>query len=270
MNRAFSFGGGRQSTAALVLAAQGKLDVDVFVFANVGADAENPDTLAYVRDYSRPYAEAHSIELVEVQRSFRDGRDPSLYQYVLQAERSTVLPMRMGAGPGAGATGNRTCTVDWKIKVVSRYLKKERGWSEQWETGLGISWDESHRMRDPEHRDLGDYRLVYPLIEQRITVADCIELVRSAGLPEPPKSSCWFCPFHDLKAWSKLRLHRPDLFQQAADLEQLLFDRRDALGKDRLYMSGRLKPLGVAIPQGAEQLDMFEDDDACSSGYCWT
>jgi hypothetical protein len=265
--RAFSFGGGRQSTAALVLAARGELDVDLFVFANVGNDAENPDTLAYIRDYSAPYARTHGVELVEVQRQFRDGRDPSLYQYALRAERSTVLPMRMG---DTGAVGNRTCTVDWKIKVVARYLKRERGWPTPWQTQLGISWDEAHRMRDPEQRDLGDYHLTYPLIDLRLTVADCQRIVADAGLPEPPKSSCWFCPFHDLKAWAKLRLHRPDLFQAAADLEQLLFERRDMLGKDRLYMSNRLKPLEVAIPEGAEQLEMFEGDGACTSGYCWT
>jgi hypothetical protein len=75
MKRAFSFGGGRQSTAALVLAAQGKIDVDLFVFANVGADSENPDTLDYLERWSKPYAAAHGIELIEVQRSFKDGRD---------------------------------------------------------------------------------------------------------------------------------------------------------------------------------------------------
>jgi hypothetical protein len=267
MNRCFSFGGGRQSTAALVLAAQRKLDVDLFVFSNVGNDAENPDTLAYIRDYSRPYAEAHGIELVEVMRKFKDGRDPSLYQYALRAERSTVLPMRMG---DTGAVGNRTCTVDWKIRVIARYLKRDLGWPVPWEVQLGISWDEAHRMRDAEHRDLGDYVLTYPLIDLRVTVADCKRIVAEAGLPPPPKSSCWFCPMHDRKAWAKIRLDRPDLFQKSVELEQLLFERRDRLGKDRLFMTSRLKPLDVAIPEGAEQVEMFEEDGACTSGYCWT
>lgn len=67
-----------------------------------------------------------------------------------------------------------------------------------------------------------------------------------------------------------MRLHRPDLFQKSVDLEHLLFERRDLLGKDRLYMTGRLKPLDVAVPEGAEQLEMFQGDEACTSGYCWT
>lgn len=48
--RVFSFGGGVQSTAALVLQAQGKIDFDMFVHANVGDDSEHPDTVAYMRD----------------------------------------------------------------------------------------------------------------------------------------------------------------------------------------------------------------------------
>lgn len=161
MNRAFSFGGGRQSTAALVLAAQGRLDVDLFVFANVGNDAENPDTLEYVEHYAKPFARDHGIELVEVQRSFRDGRNPSLYQYTLRAERSFPLPMRMA---NSGGPAVRTCTVDWKIRVIARYLKRERGWPTPWITQLGISWDEAHRMRDPEQRDVGDYTLGVPTV----------------------------------------------------------------------------------------------------------
>src|SRR5258708_98613 len=45
--KVFSFGGGVQSVAALVLAAQGKIDYRHFVFCNVGDDSENPATLEY-------------------------------------------------------------------------------------------------------------------------------------------------------------------------------------------------------------------------------
>jgi hypothetical protein len=49
--RAFSYGGW-QSTAALVLAAQGHIDFRTFLFANVGDDSEHPATLAYIRDHA--------------------------------------------------------------------------------------------------------------------------------------------------------------------------------------------------------------------------
>lgn len=271
MNRAFSFGGGRQSTAALVLAAQGKLDVDLFVFANVGNDSENPDTLEYVEHYAKPFAAAHGIELVEVQRKFKDGRDPSLYQYVLHEKRGVAIPMRMA---DTGAPGRRKCTTSWKIEVIARYLKRDCGWPSPWQQLLGIAWDESHRMRDPETVDDLGYWRVYPLCDMRITTADCLQIVRDAGLPRPPKSSCWFCPFHDLSAWRRLRLTKPELFDRAVDLERTISERHvdSKLARgDALYLTNRLKPLDVAIPEGAEQLEMFDDQDAaCTSGYCWT
>ncbi len=71
--RSFSFGGGVQSTAALVLAAQGRIDYRTFVFANVGEDSENPGTITYVEKHTRPYAEAHGLTLIELDRVKRDG-----------------------------------------------------------------------------------------------------------------------------------------------------------------------------------------------------
>src|SRR5438128_2445327 len=105
---AFSFGGGRQSMAALVLAGSGEMPKPLFVFANVGDDAENPETLAYVENFARPYAREHGLEIVEVQRQFKDGRDPSLLKYVQNAAKSVPIPVRMANG----APGNRQCTSD--------------------------------------------------------------------------------------------------------------------------------------------------------------
>lgn len=72
--RSVSYGGGVQSTALLVLAAQGRIDYPLFLFANVGADSEHPASLRYVREVAMPYAEAHGIELVELCRVPRKGR----------------------------------------------------------------------------------------------------------------------------------------------------------------------------------------------------
>ena len=52
--RIFSYGGGVQSTAALVLAAQGIIDYPTFLFCNVGNDSEDPKTLDYVHKYALP------------------------------------------------------------------------------------------------------------------------------------------------------------------------------------------------------------------------
>jgi hypothetical protein len=243
--------------------------VDVFVFANVGDDSENPDTLEYVERYAKPYAAAHGLDLVEVQRAFRDKRTPTLLAHLQRDARGVAIPMRMA---DSGAPGNRKCTYDWKIRVVAHYLQRQRGWVPPWDVALGISWDESHRMTDADTAVDGiPFTRSYPLCDLRLRVDDCARLVADAGLPPAPKSSCWFCPYHTRAAWAKQRLLRPDLFQKTVDLERHLNAVRDGLGKDHLYFSDRLKPLDVAVAEGVDQLGLFDDDDAsCSSGYCWT
>ena len=72
--RLFSFGGGVQSTAVLVLASQGRVQYDAFVFANVGEDSEHPDTIAYLHQVAMPFAQRHNIELLELRRETGDGK----------------------------------------------------------------------------------------------------------------------------------------------------------------------------------------------------
>lgn len=94
----FSFGGGRQTTAALVLAAQRKIDYRTFVFANVGDDSENPATLEYLAQYARPYAERNGLEIVEVRRTWNDGRQTTLREYIDQSKTSVPIPAYMAGG----------------------------------------------------------------------------------------------------------------------------------------------------------------------------
>lgn len=102
MIRAFSNGGGMQSTAALVLPAQGRIDYPIFLFCNVGDDSEHPATLAYVRDVQVPYAKAHGIELIELQRT-RFGEPETLYQRLTRpGSRSIGIPVRLSIRSVAG------------------------------------------------------------------------------------------------------------------------------------------------------------------------
>lgn len=76
----FSFGGGVQSTAALMLAARGELEVDAFLFAHVGDDSENPATLRNVHEVAMPYAATHGLALIELQRRRKTGQVETLYK----------------------------------------------------------------------------------------------------------------------------------------------------------------------------------------------
>lgn len=261
MIRAISYGGGVQSTALLVLAAQREIDFPLAIFANTGDDSEHPDSLQYVREVATPYAQQHGIELVQIRRTFRDGRTGDIYRDLHAAKRSIDIPVRMANG----APGNRNCTVEYKIKPVAKELKRRGATADDPAVlALGISLDEYQRMRSDS--GIPHETFAYPLIDRRMDRAACVVLIERAGVPVPPKSSCWFCPYKTTKQWRSLQREQPDLFGKAVALETMLNERRAELGKDRVYMSGRLLPLNEAIIEDG-QLDMFTP--SCDiGGYC--
>ncbi|WKK27026.1 phosphoadenosine phosphosulfate reductase [Streptomyces olivoreticuli] len=265
--RSFSFGGGWQSTAALVLAARGELDYRTFLMANVGDDSEHPGTIRYVDQFARPFAEAHGIELVLLDRVMkRSGEVRTLYQDLTrEGSRSLKIPVRMSNG----APGTRSCTAQFKIEVIADELKRRGATTEHPATvGIGISLDEIGRANN--RRCEPHERIEYPLLERGIRRIDCARIIRSAGLPVPPKSACWFCPFHRPEAWHDMRRDEPELFEKACQLEELLNRRRDMLGKDHVYLTRFARPLRKAIPDGVDTLPFDEYDSGCDSGWCMT
>lgn len=322
--RTVSYGGGVQSTALLVLAAQRRIDFGLFLMSNVGDDSEHPATLEYVRDVAGPYAEAHGIELRVLDRLRRDGTKETLWGRLMKEDsRSLPIPVRMDNG----APGTRSCTSDFKIKVIGRELKRlgahggkpckpHRARQKEdhlyavgvWEhlrgegehdsddpkpqlqhapvegceactppnratVGIGISLDEISRANT--RRKEPHETLVYPLVGigedtgLKMTRLDCERLIRDAGLPVPPKSSCFFCPFHKPAAWADLHRERPDLFDKAAHLEDTLNERRRRLGKDPVYLTRFAVPLREAIDTDQPLLPLL-DDSGCDSGWCMT
>ncbi|NGO68014.1 phosphoadenosine phosphosulfate reductase [Streptomyces sp. SB3404] len=265
--RSVSFGGGVQSTALLVLAAHGRIDFPLFLFANVGDDSENPATLRYVEEYARPFAAEHGIELVTLDRIKHDGTVETLWKRLTRkGSRSLPIPVRMSNG----APGTRSCTADFKIKVIAKELKRRGATAEAPATiGIGISVDEIQRANN--RRTEPHERIVYPLLDLGLRRIDCARVIREAGLPVPPKSSCWFCPFHRPETWHDQRRDEPELFERSCQLEDLLNERRDELGKDHVYLTRFGRPLREAISEGVDLLPMFDEADGlCDSGWCMT
>jgi len=252
----FSFGGGVQSTAVLVLAVQGRIECNWFLFANVGIDSENPATLDYMERASVPYAKAHGLNLEYV------AKKPTLYQHAMESPTTVAVPMRMPNG----APGNRTCTDRWKIAPIAKRLR-ETGFTKdrQARMGLGISSDEYLRARtDSGHKH---YMICYPLLDLGISRDECYQIIEAAGLPKPPRSSCWFCPYHRVAVWDHMRREDPALFARAVEFERWMSEKRLALGKDRVFLSSRAKPLDEAFPE--EAAGLF-DNANCESGHCFT
>lgn len=262
--RAVSSGGGRQSTALLVLAVKGIIDFPLFIFSNVGEQAENPETLTYLRNYSIPFAEANGIEFVERQWVTRKGEARDLYVDLIRQERSVNIPVRLKSG----AFGNRQCTARYKIEVVGRELRKRGATPENPAVvAIGISTDEISRAKTGVPQQQPWTTRVNPLIDLNISSRECLRIVREAGLPVPPKSSCSFCPFQGVSQWRHQRDTNPELYKRNCELDQLLSQRHERLRGDRAGLLHATLPLSVVVESGDDQLSF---EGMCDVGSCMT
>ena len=265
--RVFSFGGGVQSMAVMILSAQQKLPYTDFVFANVGDDSENPQSIAYIRDVAEPYASEHGMRIHHVRRQKRDGSHVTIFEDAMADNGNISIPVYLANGGPA----SRNCTSKWKVSVIEKWMRHNAGATKtnRQSLGVGISADESHRMRtdDPE-KEPYVYK-EYPLVDLRMTRAMCQKLIYDAGLPLTPKSSCFFCPYKRKSEWATLRSEQPHLFSLAEQLENRLNEKRKQAGKDHVYLTATNRPLADAIAGVTENL--FEEDPLfCESGYCMT
>lgn len=263
--RYISYGGGVQSTALIVLAAQGKIPaVDAALFCNTGDDSEHPETLTYVRDIMTPWAAERGIPVLELQRVTK-GESQTLYGRMMNHTKDSLSEPIPVYGY-SGAPLSRACTVDHKIKVLEKYIRANAK-ELPVETLIGISVDEIERAKPATNK----YETrTYPLLDLGMNRINCAEVIAAAGLPVPPKSSCYFCPFHSMLTWSELRRDKPDLFEKAAQIEDTLNERRAKREKPPVFLTRKLIPLREAVAEASPTL--FSDNEMagqCDSGYCF-
>lgn len=135
------------------------------------------------------------------------------------------IPVFMLSADGSqGMIPHRDCTSDYKIKPILKELRVrcgiKRGQKHPTVTSLiGISYDEMQRMKDSRDAWVSNR---WPLVELKMRRIDCIEWMRKAGFPEPPRSSCVFCPFHRNNEWRRLQVEEPEEFEKAVCFERNL------------------------------------------------
>lgn len=103
----------------------------------------------------------------------------------------------------------RQCTTDFKIVPIRRKIRELAGLTRKRspsfpvvESWIGISTDEIIRAK-PSFEGWQIKR--FPLIEQRMSRRDCLAWLRRYDYPDPPKSACIGCPFHDNARWRHMR-----------------------------------------------------------------
>ena len=252
--RVLSLGWGVQSFTLAAMVALGELPP---IDAAIHADTTHERAATY--DFAArwtPWLEERGARVVMV-----ISRDAQTVKQVIS--QWTDIPAYTANGISNGQL-RRQCTHHWKVTGIRRWLQANRDGRpvEQW---LGISWDESQRMKDSDVKYI-THR--WPLIEMRMTRQDCAHWLQEHGLEVPPKSSCVFCPYHNRAAWHEMKVSGDGDWQKAVEVDEAI---RKVRPPYDLFVHPARKPLAdidMRTPQEKGQLELWANwDDECS-GIC--
>ena len=228
MQRYLSFGAGVNSTALMLWLLDHGVQFEA-VYADHGTDW--PETRDYVAMLQRA---GYPVTVLQARRG-----GLNLYDYYY---KHAMVLMRWV----------RACTVEYKLVPLAAYM------ATPCIVYLGISAEESHRIARIIAGQRPGEENRFPLADEGITRADCIEIIQSHGLPIPIKSGCYICPFQRKSQWVQLRTKHPDLFCKAKALEAVTNRRVTALGRPPICLAHD-KPLDLVAMAG--QMDLFGDRD---------
>lgn len=258
--RVLSLGAGVQSTAVLMLAAEGAIDpIDAAIFADTGWEPrtvyDHLDRLE--REVARPAGiPIHRVSSGHIRN---DALDPTA--------RFAMMPLYVKGPDGSLGMSRRQCTAEYKVAPIKAKVRELLGAphprpvprgvvAEQY---IGISTDEAHRanvsdVKYVEHR--------FPLLELDWSRARCQAYLESKGWGETPKSACIGCPFHGNRAWRRLRDEHPDEWADA-----VAFDASIRNGSARAIANGDDLRGQMFLHQSRVPLDQAPIDHVTSAEH---
>jgi hypothetical protein len=243
-------GCGTQSTAIAALIVTGKLPKpDLAWFVDVGYEKQS--THRYLDSHLMPTMAKVGVQINVLKSSEYVSSD------LFDEQGYCRLPLyRMHEG--ARQKFDARCSNLWKRVVAFRWLKAQG--VERCDTWLGISTDEIKRARKSmtwwnQNR--------YPLVELGIDRGRCLWLIGKLGWPEPPRTSCYFCPGNNDHSWISLKHNAPDDFARACETEDLIHERRADM-----FLHESCVPLRDVTFRNEDRLQMecFGSDASCWSG----
>lgn len=230
-----SFGGGVNSVALMLWLIEHDIEFEA-VFADHGGDY--PETYEYV---DMLMDKGYEITVLKPRYNIR-GIERDIYGECYEYKMC----------PGS----HRWCTSKYKVIPIKNYVSKPCF------LFLGIAAEEAHRAKRNKEYEFGIIR-DYPLIDHNINRQGCVEIIKRHGLPVPPKSGCFFCPFQKASEIRELYHRCDDLFDRALELEKRNIEYNKQKGKPRsgyLHISNR--PLEVVAM--TNQIELFDDMWPCA------
>lgn len=221
-----SLGGGTQSTAMLLMIAEGSLPKpDLVIFADTGS--EMPYTIDHIENVCKPFIR----DVLEIPFFVARSHRGALHEDYM-SKKSIPIP------------GVRSCTGNFKIdpqrRVVRAIVGNKRG-KKLCDFWLGITTDEARRRpaaKDPREPKWVD--LSYPLLDDLPTSREECIAINERFEWEVVKSGCFCCPYSSSQTWRDLREQFPELFAIAVEMERVKNEHRP--GKYGLH---RERPLST-------------------------
>lgn len=261
-----SFGAGVQSTALLVMSNLGLHEcprADVAIFADTG------DEPPWVYENVKRMREWSKIPVEVVQQGHLSADIISRHEG--QSPRFAAIPAFTPDKYGNCGMLRRQCTREYKIQPIERHVRERCGLKKgQRAAGviaatalIGISLDEVTRMKPSRTPWVVN---AYPLVDASLRRADCLRIVREAGLPEPEKSSCIFCPYHSDEFWRRLQMRHPKEWEHVCNLDERFRDMSRSGDTRPIYLHRSLRPLREI--DFTRQIRLFPDleDEECEGG----
>ena len=236
MHNYLSFGAGVNSVALYLLMVEQGIEFEA-VFSDTGC--EWPETYHYLAMFQW-WTKANGLRSIKILHQVHD--------LIAECEKYNLVPSMM----------LRWCTDKFKCRAMYKHFVPPAF------IHIGFAADEAKRARLSTNAGFENRFL---LIENEITRAGCIEIIRKAGLPTPRKSGCYICPFQRVGQWQELRRYHPELFCRASNLEKANIAQRIARGKKPLYLSQSPKaPLSEIVGERQEKLFKQDEYPPCLCG----
>lgn len=187
-----AYGLGVDSTAMLTGLARRGIRPDLILFADTGSEKE--ETYNYepvMQDWLKREGFPPIIVVRYIPKNFKNW--PPYYTLEDNCLTNGTLP-GISFGPPS-------CSIKWKQAPQNAYCDEWQPARDCWAAGekvtkmIGFDAGPIDRRRTFPKTDSGRgrYDYLHPLIEWGWDREECKRQIAAAGLPVPPKSSCWFC-----------------------------------------------------------------------------
>jgi hypothetical protein len=276
--KVLSLGLGVQSTALYYMSSLGELPrLDYAIFADLGKEKKKTyEYLEYLLAWER---ENNGIPIIVL-------KEKNLYQDLINGGNESghgfaSIPAYTRSKDNKVGMLRRQCTREYKIACVDKEIRRLYGakpyqrlpLTEVWK---GISLDEIERISIPYeawkslihpfcgygselHRNA--FKLDYG---KNMTRAQISDWYQAHEIPEPPKSSCVFCPYQSEKAWYDMKTNEPQDFMAAIEVDAAIRNRTKEGIKNPIFLHESCQPL-EAVSFKDQENDLWKGE---CSGNC--